>query len=233
MKKRTLIAACLLAAMSANAESQVSGIDKKNMNLNVKPGTDFYQYAAGGWLKSHPLDAEHTNNGAFTDLYEENQKRIQELILEYASKPQKKGTLEQKIGTFYNMLMDSVRLNREGWEPLKPTLARIAAVKSNKEYQLVTAELDRRGEGTMMFGIGVGADMRNASMNIVAIGQGGLGLGTRDYYLNDKEGGSHHGNRNTHSKGQLLKRSASRHRQELSQDELQRPRAELPGDRLG
>lgn len=185
MKKRTLIAACLLAAMSANAQSQVSGIDKKNMNLNVKPGTDFYQYAAGGWLKSHPLDAEHTNNGAFTDLYEENQKRIQELILEYASKPQKKGTLEQKIGTFYNMLMDSVRLNRGGWEPLKPTLARIAAVKSNKEYQLVTAELDRRGEGTMMFGIGVGADMRNASMNIVAIGQGGLGLGTRDYYLND------------------------------------------------
>ena len=185
MKKRTLIASCLLAAMSAGAQSQVSGIDKKNMDLSVKPGTDFYQYAAGGWLKSHPLDAEHTNNGAFTDLYEENQKRIQELILEYASKPQKKGTLEQKIGTFYNMLMDSVRLNREGWEPLKPTLARIAAVKSNKEYQLVTAELDRRGEGTMMFGIGVGADMRNASMNIVAIGQGGLGLGTRDYYLND------------------------------------------------
>lgn len=185
MKKRTLIAACLLAAMSAGAQSQVSGIDKKNMDLSVKPGTDFYQYAAGGWLKSHPLDAEHTNNGAFTDLYEENQKRIQELILEYASKPQKKGTLEQKIGTFYNMLMDSVRLNREGWEPLKPTLARIAAVKSNKEYQLVTAELDRRGEGTMMFGIGVGADMRNASMNIVAIGQGGLGLGTRDYYLNE------------------------------------------------
>lgn len=185
MKKRTLIAACLLAAMSAGAQSQVSGIDKKNMDLSVKPGTDFYQYAAGGWLKSHPLDAEHTNNGAFTDLYEENQKRIQELILEYASKPQKQGTIEQKIGTLYNMLMDSVRLNREGWEPLKPTLARIAAIKTNKEYQLVTAELDRRGENTMMFGIGVGADMRNASMNIVSVGQGGLGLGTRDYYLNN------------------------------------------------
>ena len=185
MKKRTLIAACSLAAMSAGAQSQVSGIDKKNMDLSVKPGTDFYQYAAGGWLKSHPLDAEHTNNGAFTDLYEENQKRIQELILEYASKPQKQGTLEQKIGTLYNMLMDSVRLNREGWEPLKPTLARIAAIKTNKEYQLVTAELDRRGENTMMFGVGVGADMRNASMNIVSVGQGGLGLGTRDYYLNN------------------------------------------------
>ena len=90
-----------------------------------------------------------------------------------------------KDSTLYNMLMDSVRLNREGWEPLKPTLARIAAIKTNKEYQLVTAELDRRGENTMMFGVGVGADMRNASMNIVSVGQGGLGLGTRDYYLNN------------------------------------------------
>ena len=87
MKKRTLIAACLVAAMTANAQNTTSGIDKKNMNLNVKPGTDFYQYAAGGWLKNNPLDAEHTNNGAFTDLFEENQKRIQELIMEYANKP--------------------------------------------------------------------------------------------------------------------------------------------------
>ena len=185
MKKRTLIAACLLAGMSVNAQNFSSGIDKKNMNLNVKPGTDFYQYAAGGWLKSHPLDAEHTSNGAFVDLFEENQKRIQELILEYASKPQQQGTLGQKLGSLYNMMMDSVRLNREGWAPLKPTLARIAAIKNNKEYQVVTAQLDRHGENTMMYGIGVGADMRNASMNIVSIGQGGLGMGTRDYYLND------------------------------------------------
>ena len=182
MKKRTLIAACLLAGMSVNAQNFSSGIDKKNMNLNVKPGTDFYQYAAGGWLKSHPLDAEHTSNGAFVDLFEENQKRIQELILEYASKPQQQGTLGQKLGSLYNMMMDSVRLNREGWAPLKPTLARIAAIKNNKEYQVVTAQLDRHGENTMMYGIGVGADMRNASMNIVSIGQGGLGMGTREAY---------------------------------------------------
>ena len=185
MKKRTLIAACLFAAMTANAQNTTSGIDKKNMNLNVKPGTDFYQYAAGGWLKNNPLDAEHTNNGAFTDLFEENQKRIQELIMEYANKPQPQGTLGQKLGSLYNMMMDSARLNREGWTPLKPTLDRIAAIKSNKEYQVVTAQLDRRGENTMMYGIGVGADMRNASMNIVSIGQGGLGMGTRDYYLNN------------------------------------------------
>ena len=138
-------------------------------------------------MKAHPLDAEHTNNGAFTDLYDENQKQIQELILQYANTPQEQGTLGQKIGSLYKLMMDSVRLNREGWTPLKPTLEKIAAIKDRREYQLVTAQLDRKGEETMMFGVGVGSDMRNASMNLVSIGQGGLGLGTKDYYLNDDE----------------------------------------------
>lgn len=175
----------MLATLSAGAQNLSSGIDKANMDLSVKPGTDFYRYAAGGWLKKNPLDAEHTDNGAFTDLYEQNQKRIQGLILEYATHPQPKGTLGQKLGSLYNLMMDSVRLNREGYAPLKPTLARIAGIKNVREYQIVTSQLDRRGDNTMMFGIGVGADMRNASMNIVSIEQGGIGLGTRDYYLND------------------------------------------------
>jgi putative endopeptidase len=138
-------------------------------------------------MKAHPLDAEHTNNGAFMDLYEENQKHIQELILQYANTPQEQGTLGQKIGSLYKLMMDSVRLNREGWTPLKPTLETIAAIKDRHEYQLVCAKLDRKGENTLMFSVGVGSDMRNASMNLVSVGQGGLGLGTKDYYLNDDE----------------------------------------------
>ncbi|GAB6983176.1 M13 family metallopeptidase [Prevotella dentasini] len=185
MKKRTILLALAFGVLTANAQTLSSGIDKANLDTSIKPGNDFYRYAAGGWLKSHPLDAEHTDNGAFTDLYEENQVRIQNLILEYASKPQAKGTLGQKLGTLYNLMMDSVRLNREGYNPIKPTLARIAAIRDRHEYQLVTAQLDRMGESTMMFGVGVDADLRNAGMNIVSIGQGGTGLGTRDYYLND------------------------------------------------
>ena len=119
------------------------------------------------------------------DLQELNQKRIQGIILEYASKPQQKGSLGQKIGSLYNLMMDSARLNREGWAPIKPTLDKIAAIKNRKEYQLVCAQLDRNGEGTMMFGIGVGADQKDAEWNLVGIGQGGLGLGERDYYVSD------------------------------------------------
>lgn len=186
MKKKTFLLGLLLCATGAFAQGNLSsGIDLKNLDTSVKPGDDFYHYAAGGWLKSHPLDAEHVQNGAFTDLYEQSQKRIQDIILGFASKPQKQGTLGQKIGSLYNLLMDSVRLNREGWRPIKPTLDKIAAIKNRKEYQLVCAQLDRNGESTMMFGIGAGADQKDSEWNLVAVGQGGLGLGERDYYLSD------------------------------------------------
>lgn len=185
MKRQIVLLSLALACTGAFAQTPTSGIDRNNLDTSVRPGDDFYHYAAGGWLKSHPLDAEHPENGAFIDLQELNQKRIQELILQYASQSQKQGTLGQKIGSLYNLMMDSVRLNREGWAPLKPTLARIAAIKNTREYQIVTAALDRNGEGTMMFGIGVDADQRNAAWNLVNIGQGGLGLDTRDYYVSD------------------------------------------------
>lgn len=185
MNLKLLFAAFALSSTTAFA--QTSGIDKANMDLSVKPGDNFYQYAAGGWLKAHPLDAEHSMNGAFVDLEELNEKRIRELVEEYASKPQAKGSLAQKIGSLYNLFMDSVRLNREGYAPLKPLLKRIADIKTPREYQLVTAQLDLQGLNTTMFGVGADADLRNAEWNLVSINQGGLGLGTRDYYVKDDE----------------------------------------------
>ena len=157
--------------MSASAQTS-KGIDLANMNTAVKPGQDFYEYAIGGWRKAHPLDAEHARNGSFTDLDEMNQKRILALIEEYSSKPQPKGTLGQKIGSLYNLAMDSVRRNREGAEPLKPILKKINDVNDRREYQLVTAQLDARGLDCLMFGVGVGADMKDAANNLVGLGQG-------------------------------------------------------------
>ncbi len=188
MKVKVLFAALLISSTTAFAQQSLSsGIDKNNMDLSVKPGNDFFRYAAGNWMKTHPLDAEHTENGAFIDLSEETQKRIQSLILEYANSPQAKGSLGQKIGSLYNLMMDSVRLNKEGYAPIKPALDRINAVKSRAEYQVVTAQLDLLGAGTQMFGVGVGADQKDAANNLVGVSQGGIGLGSRDYYLNDDD----------------------------------------------
>ena len=182
--KALIFALSLTATMSASAQG-TAGIDRANMNLSVKPGNDFYEYAIGGWRKAHPLDAEHARNGSFTDLDEMNQKRILELIQEYSSKPQTQGTLGQKIGSLYNLAMDSVRRNREGAAPIQPVLKKIADIQNRRDYQLVTSQLDARGISCMMFGMGVGADQKDAANNLVGIGQGGLGLGERDYYLSD------------------------------------------------
>ena len=178
------LALMLICGGTASAQ-QLKGYDKANMNLDVKPGDNFVEYACGNWLKTHPLRDDQMTNGAFFDLYELNQKQIQEMILEFATKPQEKGSLGYKIGTLYNQMMDTLKRNEQGLTPIMPYIERIRAVKDCKEYQRVTAEIDRRGEATMMYAWGAGADLRDADNNIVGIQQSGLGLGNRDYYFND------------------------------------------------
>lgn len=188
MKKiTTLIMAITLTGMTSTAQTPLKGYEKANMDASIRPGNDFRLYAAGKWLETHPLDAEHTTNGAFIDLFDRNEKQIQELIEQFANNKQEAGSLGYKIGTLYKLMMDSVRLNKDGYAPIMPALQRVRDIKDVKEYQRVVAELHRKGSGNMMFGIGVGIDMRQADQNLVYIAQGGLGLGTSEYYTNNDE----------------------------------------------
>lgn len=182
MKKSFILLALACSFVGASAQK---GYDRSNMNLSVKPGDDFVEYATGAFIKNHPLRPDQTSNGSFVDLYELNQKQINELILQFANNPQTKGSLGQKIGTLYNQMMDSIGRDKKGYEPIKPLLERVRAIKDRKEYVRVCSDIDRKGGSTLMLGLGVDADLRQADMNIVSIGQAGLGLGTRDYYLND------------------------------------------------
>ena len=177
--------ALMLTCGATSSAQELKGYDKANMNLDVKPGDNFVEYACGNWLKTHPLRDDQMTNGAFFDLYEQNQKQIQEMILEFSTQPQEKGSLGYKIGTLYNQMMDTLKRNEQGLAPIMPYIERIRAVKDRKEYQRVTAEIDRRGEATMMYAWGAGADLRDADNNIVSISQSGLGLGNRDYYFNE------------------------------------------------
>ena len=165
----------------AQAQSLTSGIDKANMNPAVKPGEDFYQYAAGGWLKAHPLDAVHPMNGSFIDLDEQNNDRIRELVKEYAAKRLPQGTVGQKIGALYRMYMDSVSRNRMGFDPIKPALAKVAAINDRKQVQHVMYELAAKGYGTKPFGFGIGQDAINSDNYIFGVSQSGIGLDP-EYY---------------------------------------------------
>ncbi|MBR1594185.1 MAG: M13 family metallopeptidase [Alloprevotella sp.] len=185
MKK--LLLSLSLVTLSAMGQTPGTGIDRANMNPKVKPGTDFYEYADGGWMKAHPLTPEYSRYGQFNALEEDNREQIRSLIEDLAATPQKPGTLGQKIGSFYRLAMDSVRRNAEGYEPIRAQLECVRNIRSRAEYQLRSAELDLRGVSAMMFDVSCDADLRIASRNLLQIGQGGLSMGERSYYLGDDE----------------------------------------------
>lgn len=104
------------------AESPKSGIDLANLDTKIKPGTDFYQYATGGWQKAHPLTAEYSRYGSFDILQENNNANLRAIIDSVARLDNKQGSIEQKIASLYNSAMDSVRLNREGLKDMQTFL---------------------------------------------------------------------------------------------------------------
>lgn len=191
MNKKNYVAVAALAfAMLTSCAGQkeaksTSGIDLANMDTTVAAGTDFFRYACGGWNDAHPLTAEYSRYGTFDLLFENSQKQLRELIEGLAAqKNNPAGSAAQKIGDLYNMAMDSVTLNKQGAEPVKAMLSKIAALKDKSEIIPMMTEMAHIGVGTY-FRSYVYADPKNSSLNIFQMGQGGINLGEKEYYLDN------------------------------------------------
>ena len=176
-----------IAASNLTGNAQTMGIKLENMDTTVKPGTDFYQYACGGWIKNNPLRPEFSRYGSFDVVAEENQKRIREIIEGLAAQPQEKGSLGQKIGDLYALRMDSVRQNKDGVTPVMADLKRVAAVKTTAELIALINQMNTEGVAFgELWGSYVGADMMESTQNLLELSQGGYSL-ERDYYVKDDE----------------------------------------------
>ena len=149
----------------------------------MSAGTDFFRYACGGWNDAHPLTAEYSRYGTFDELFENSQTQLRELIEGLAAqKNNQAGSAAQKIGDLYNMAMDSVTLNKQGAEPVKAMLDKIAGMKNKNEIVPMMTEMAHIGIGTYFHSY-VYADPKNSSLNIFQMGQGGINLGEKEYYL--------------------------------------------------
>lgn len=189
MKKITMVAALAVAALAADAQAlaaaqgAVHGVNKADMDMSVRPGDDFYQYAGGGWLKANPMKPEYSSYGVFNDLAETNRKQIRELFENLSKEKHAFGSVGQKVADLYNMAMDSVRLNKEGAAPLQKDLDKVKAFSKKADFTAFIAD-QHLYKGNPFFGIGVDTDLKNSDLNVMWLSAGTTGLPDRDYYLN-------------------------------------------------
>jgi len=181
--KRIIICTALAIGLGACSTKQTmeSKIDLANLDLTQDPGTDFFEYATGGWRKANPLTDEYARYGQFDALREKNREQLQELVLEQAGKESAPGSNAQKVGDLYNLVMDSTRRNALGTEPVRPIMSEIAAITDRSEIIPLMAKNYRLGIGGF-FGTGIGTDIMNSDNNQLGIYQGGLSLPEKEYY---------------------------------------------------
>lgn len=185
MKMKQILPVLMFAAVPAcGAMAQnKSGLVLADLDKTVSPATDFYQFATGGWQKSHSLPAAYSRYGSFDMLQENVNKQINTILTDLSKKKYQAGTNERKLSDFYKMAMDSARRNQEGIAPVKPMLDEMEAAKTLEALRQVQLKYGKMGFG-VPFGSYFGADDKNVTMNIFSVGQGGLTLGQKDWYVN-------------------------------------------------
>jgi putative endopeptidase len=179
-----------LAATARAAEAPGAAgpaLDPANFDPTCKACDDFYQFAAGGWIKTHTLPPGRPRWGGFDELAQRNRDELH-AILEAAAKTTgaPAGSDTQKLGSFYRACMDTEAIEKAGTTPIAPLLSSIAAAHDVGSLAGTIAALQRDGAyGGIPFS--ARADTKNSSRQIASISFGGLGLPDRDYYFNAGE----------------------------------------------
>lgn len=189
MKKVSLILLTILlgisviSSCSTSEKEEFSGFELSNLDTTVAPQDDFYHYAIGNWLKNNPIPDDQSRWAAFTILREQTNDQVKKIIDEVSANP---GTDESsnryKVGTFYNVGMDTVQIEKESWMPIAKELERIDAITNKEDLMKELAHMQIYTSAPLFFFYST-VDAKNSEMTIAGIWQGGLGLPDRDYYL--------------------------------------------------
>jgi len=170
----------MLVTLASFAGNNVKAVDRSNLDLSTAPGENFYRYACGGWQLANPLDPQYARFGTFDQLAENSRNQVKEIITTLGTN-NPRGSIKQKVGDLYALGMDSVRLNAEGMKPLLPEIDRINNL--NKGMFADAVAYQHNGIASPFFNSAVMADLKDSNSNMLYLMQGGLGMGDRDYYL--------------------------------------------------
>jgi putative endopeptidase len=180
-----LAVVCLFTFANAQQPAEAKpepALDVTSMDRSVDPCVDFFAYSCGGWIKRNPIPPDQSSWDTYSKMQDENLSRLR-TILETASAPDpKRDAVDQKIGDYYATCTDEKEIDAKGASPLKPSLERIANIKSKAEIAAVAAAMI---DDNVLFRFDSIQDFRDASQVIADTDQGGLGLPDRDYYTKD------------------------------------------------
>jgi putative endopeptidase len=155
--------------------------DKSGMDTTVKPGDNFFQYVSGNWMKKTQIPATETGWGSFYTLEDENQANLHKILDQVSGQDNPAGSKEQKVGDFYLSGMDTTAMDKLSYEPVKPLLQKIDAVKNYKDLVSLAADSYKEGDGFLL-GFYVSPDDKISTKNAAHFDQTGLTLPNRDYY---------------------------------------------------
>lgn len=163
-------------------DQKKSGIDHQYFDQNVKGNDDFYQHVNGGWLKNTEIPADKSRWGTFDILHEESLKQLHDIVDELSKQQLVEGSSEQKVASLYANFMDEKSIEALGIQPIQAEITNVDALKSKKDIAQLAAHFSRIGV-TSPFDVGIDQDMKNSTEMVAMLGQSGLGLPDRDYYL--------------------------------------------------
>ncbi len=179
--------ALMLSTVAIHAQTPapvrtIPGFDKSAMDTTADPCVDFYQYACGNYSKLHPIPADLPSYDQFSNIYEFNLQALHGILEKASTAHAAPGNDEQKIGDYYASCMDTASIEKAGIAAIQPELDRIAAIQSRDEMTPEIAHLQRISVDAF-FGLNVEQDLKDATREIAAVDQGGIGLPEKDYYF--------------------------------------------------
>lgn len=183
--KAALSVLALVTVAEVNAQQKTPGINVDLMDKSVKPGDDFFRFVNGAWFDKTEIPADRVRWGSFDELRQNTDRDALAILKAAAAKKQDPKSDQGKAVNVYKTYMDTISRNKLGIAPIKPTLAKIDAIKNVNDLNNFLAEMQPTG-ALGFYGLGIGPDAKNSNRNVVNIGTARLGLPDRDYYVSDE-----------------------------------------------